>query len=74
VPRWLLRLLAPYIGMVMTDTWLRVSNAKAKTELAWQPRFRNYREGIAATVSTGGCNKQRREPTVIATESSRSWN
>jgi nucleoside-diphosphate-sugar epimerase len=51
VPRWLLRLLAPYIGMVMTDTRLRASNAKAKTELGWQPLFRNYREGIAAMVS-----------------------
>jgi nucleoside-diphosphate-sugar epimerase len=51
VPRWLLHLLAPYIGMVMVDTWLRASNAKAKTELGWQPRFRNYREGIAAMVS-----------------------
>src|SRR5262249_59924548 len=48
VPRWLLRLPAPYIGMVMTDTWLRVSNAKAKTELGWQLRVRNYHEGLAA--------------------------
>jgi hypothetical protein len=37
--------------MVMVDTWLRVSNAKAKTEPGWQPRFRNYQEGIAAMVS-----------------------
>jgi nucleoside-diphosphate-sugar epimerase len=51
VPHWLLRLLAPYVGMVIVDTSLRVSNAKAKTELGWQPRFRNYREGIAAMVS-----------------------
>jgi nucleoside-diphosphate-sugar epimerase len=51
VPRWLLRFLAPYIGMVMLDTWLRASNAKAKIELGWQPRFRNYRDGIAAMVS-----------------------
>jgi nucleoside-diphosphate-sugar epimerase len=51
VPRWLLRLLTPYIGMVMVDTWLRVSNAKAKTELGWQPWYRNYRQGIAAMVS-----------------------
>jgi nucleoside-diphosphate-sugar epimerase len=51
VPRWLLRLIAPYIAMVMVDTRLRVSNAKAKTELGWQPRFRDYREGIAAMVS-----------------------
>jgi nucleoside-diphosphate-sugar epimerase len=50
LPRWLLHLLTPYVAMVMVDTSIRASNAKAKTELGWQPRFRNYREGIAAMV------------------------
>jgi nucleoside-diphosphate-sugar epimerase len=51
VPRWLLRLIAPYLAAVVIDTSIHVSNAKAKTELGWQPRFRNYREGIAAMVT-----------------------
>jgi nucleoside-diphosphate-sugar epimerase len=51
VPHFLLRLMAPYIALVAADTSMRVSNAKAKSELGWQPRFRNYREGIAAMVS-----------------------
>ena len=51
VPRWLLRLFASYVAMVMVDTSIRASNAKAKTELGWEPRFRSYREGIAAMVS-----------------------
>ncbi len=51
LPRWLLHLFAPYLAAVMTDTSIRASNAKAKTELGWQPRFRDYREGIAAMVS-----------------------
>jgi nucleoside-diphosphate-sugar epimerase len=52
VPRWLVRLIAPYIASVAIDTSMRVSNAKAKNELAWQPRFRSYHEGIAAMVSS----------------------
>jgi len=51
LPRWLLRLVAPYAARVAVDTSMRVSNAKAKKELGWQPRFTTYREGIAAMVS-----------------------
>jgi hypothetical protein len=47
----MLHLLAPYIGMVMVDTSLHVSNAKAKIELGWQPLFQNYHDGIAAMLS-----------------------
>jgi nucleoside-diphosphate-sugar epimerase len=51
VPQWLLRLVAPYVAKVAGDTSMRVSNEKAKQELGWQPRFRNYHEGIAVMVS-----------------------
>jgi nucleoside-diphosphate-sugar epimerase len=51
VPRWLLRVFAPYIASVAAGTSMRVSNAKARRELGWQPRFRTYHEGIAAMVS-----------------------
>jgi nucleoside-diphosphate-sugar epimerase len=51
VPYWLLRLVAPYMAKVAADTSMRVSNEKAKHELGWQPRFRNYHEGIAVMVS-----------------------
>jgi nucleoside-diphosphate-sugar epimerase len=51
LPRWMTRLVAPYAARVAVDTSMRVSNAKAKNELAWQPRFTTYREGIAAMVS-----------------------
>jgi nucleoside-diphosphate-sugar epimerase len=30
---------------------MRVSNAKARRELGWQPRFATYHEGIQAMVS-----------------------
>jgi nucleoside-diphosphate-sugar epimerase len=51
LPRGLLRLAAPYAARVAVDTSMRVSNAKAKKELGWQPRFTTYREGIVAKVS-----------------------
>jgi nucleoside-diphosphate-sugar epimerase len=44
-PRWLLRLA---IGKAVGDTLLaslRVSNARAKERLGWEPRFPTYREG-----------------------------
>jgi nucleoside-diphosphate-sugar epimerase len=51
LPHWLLRIIAPYIARVAADTSMRVSNEKAKRELGWQPRFRDYHEGIAAMVT-----------------------
>jgi nucleoside-diphosphate-sugar epimerase len=50
VPGWLLGL-APYGAAMMTST-LRVSNAKAKADLGWEPRVPTYREGIARIAST----------------------
>ena len=47
LPRWIMRLVAPYLARVAIDTSMRVSNDKAKTELGWQPRFKTYVEGVA---------------------------
>ena len=47
VPRWFVRLIAPYAAASWLGTNMRVSNAKAKRELQWKPRFPNYRAGIA---------------------------
>jgi nucleoside-diphosphate-sugar epimerase len=44
-PRWLLRLFAP-AAVESTMTRLPLSNARAREELAWQPRFPTYREGM----------------------------
>jgi nucleoside-diphosphate-sugar epimerase len=51
LPAWLVRLIAPYVAAFAVDTSMRVSNAKAKNELGWQPRFPTYHEGIAAMIS-----------------------
>jgi nucleoside-diphosphate-sugar epimerase len=48
LPRWVIRLAAPYFATLMVDTSMRVSNAKAKAELSWTPAFATYREGVAS--------------------------
>jgi len=47
VPRGFVRVVAPYAAASWLGTRMRVSNAKAKCELQWRPRFPNYRAGIA---------------------------
>jgi nucleoside-diphosphate-sugar epimerase len=51
LPRWLFRLAAPYVASFAVDTSMRVSNAKAKAELGWQPTFPTYRDGIRAAAT-----------------------
>lgn len=50
VPGWLLAL-APCGAAIMTST-LRVSNAKARADLCWEPTMPNYRDGIARIART----------------------
>jgi nucleoside-diphosphate-sugar epimerase len=47
VPAWLLRAAAPYAAVMMTGVNQRVSNEKAKRELAWTPRYPTFQEGLA---------------------------
>jgi nucleoside-diphosphate-sugar epimerase len=51
LPRRLFRLAARYVASFAVDTSMRVANAKARTELGWQPAFPTYRNGIAAMVA-----------------------
>jgi nucleoside-diphosphate-sugar epimerase len=46
VPAWLPRLVAPYMAR-MTSIRMPLSNAKAKAELGWQPRYPTVRDGLA---------------------------
>jgi nucleoside-diphosphate-sugar epimerase len=54
LPRWLLRLIGPYVTAAGFDTSMRVSNAKAKAELGWQPAFPTYVEGVQAMAQSEG--------------------
>ena len=46
VPAWLPRLLAPFMARVMSMR-LQLSNAKAKAELDWRPKYPTLRDGLA---------------------------
>ena len=46
VPAWLPRLVAPYMARV-TAIRMPLSNARAKAELGWAPRYPTFREGLA---------------------------
>jgi nucleoside-diphosphate-sugar epimerase len=48
IPRLVARLLAGEAAVVMMSEIRGASNAKAKRELAWQPRHPSWREGFAA--------------------------
>jgi nucleoside-diphosphate-sugar epimerase len=51
LPTWLLRIVAPYVALAMAETSMRVSNAKAKSELGWTPSMPTYRDGIRAMAN-----------------------
>lgn len=45
VPRWVVRLAMPFVAE-FAATRLPLSNARARRELGWAPRFPTYREGL----------------------------
>src|SRR5262245_8653112 len=54
-PRWLARLFAGDAGVMMGTESRGASNAKAKRELGWTPRYPSWRQGfVAAYSSTNG--------------------
>ena len=58
VPAWLGRLLAGDAIVAMMTVIRGASNAKAKLELGWSPRYPSWRDGFPAWTGTGS----RREP------------
>ena len=50
-PAWLARLFAGEAVVVMATEARGASNAKAKRELGWTPRYPSWREGFPATYS-----------------------
>jgi 2-alkyl-3-oxoalkanoate reductase len=51
VPLWLGRLLAGEVGVAMMTTVRGASNAKAKRELGWAPRWATWRDGFVNGLS-----------------------
>ena len=56
VPVWLGRLAGGEVGVSMMTQIRGTSNAKAKRELEWQPRYTSWRDGFRTglTVTTSG--------------------
>jgi nucleoside-diphosphate-sugar epimerase len=52
VPRWLARLVAGEANTVMATEARGASNAKAKRELGWTPRYASWREGFVAVYAS----------------------
>ena len=52
-PRWLARLFAGDAAVMMGTESRGASNAKAKRELGWEPRYPSWREGFAAAYAPG---------------------
>jgi 2-alkyl-3-oxoalkanoate reductase len=65
VPRWLARLVAGDVAVVMGTDSRGASNAKAKRKLGWELRHPSWRDGFAAAYAAGS-----RGPTAPATRSS----
>jgi nucleoside-diphosphate-sugar epimerase len=53
VPVWLARLVAGAAAVEMATDLRGASNAKAKRELGWQPRYPSWREGFADPAARG---------------------
>ena len=53
VPVWLARLVAGSAAVGMTTEQRGASNAKAKRELDWQPRYASWRQGFADPTARG---------------------
>ena len=51
VPRWLGRLVAGEVGVVIMTDVRGASNEKAKRELGWAPRHPSWREGFAEVAA-----------------------
>jgi 2-alkyl-3-oxoalkanoate reductase len=61
-PRWLARLVAGEVAVVMGTEGRGASNAKAKRELGWKPRHRSWREGFVAAYGSRDFSTQAAAP------------
>jgi nucleoside-diphosphate-sugar epimerase len=73
-PRWLARLFAGEAGVMMGTESRGASNAKAKREFGWTPRYASWRQGFAvAYASTAAADEPKAHPAQItATRRARS--
>jgi nucleoside-diphosphate-sugar epimerase len=51
LPRWMFRLVAPYVASFVVGTSMHVANDKARNELGWRPMHPTYRAGVRAMAA-----------------------
>ena len=69
-PRWLARLVAGDVAVVMGTESRGASNAKAKRALGWQPHYPSWRDGFAAAYrSTNRAGRSKPDPATRAGQS-----
>jgi nucleoside-diphosphate-sugar epimerase len=66
VPRWLARLVAGELAVMMGTESRGASNAKAKRELGWTPRWPSWREGFAAVYGSRSLARGRQTARIPA--------
>jgi nucleoside-diphosphate-sugar epimerase len=70
VPRWLARLFAGEAVVMMGTDARGASNAKAKREFGWEPRYPSWREGfVAAYASVAPAERLKPDPAAPASQS-----
>jgi nucleoside-diphosphate-sugar epimerase len=71
VPRWLARLVAGDAAVMIGTESRGATNAKAKRELSWEPRYPSWRQGfVAAYAATSPTGRRRSHTTRKATSQS----
>jgi nucleoside-diphosphate-sugar epimerase len=66
-PVWLARLFAGGAGVMMGTDARGASNAKAKRELGWDPRYPSWRQGFVAAYASITAADERKSETVART-------
>jgi nucleoside-diphosphate-sugar epimerase len=59
VPRWLARLIAGEAAVILGTQARGASNAKARRELGWEPRYASWRQGFPAVYSSAAPSEGR---------------
>jgi len=62
VPRTLARLLAGEASVVLMTETRGASNAKARRELGWEPRYASWREGFRAAFARNPAPERQTAP------------
>ena len=69
VPVWLARLIAGNIAVMLGTEARGASNAKAKRDLGWTPRYPSWRQGFVATYAAAPAEERKPRPVARTSHS-----